>query len=335
MQIISNPDKVNRKEWSDFVYNHPNGNVFQTPEMFEVYNNTKYYEPVFLAVITNNKISALLLAVVQKEYSGILGNYTARSIVFGGPLFDKTNLKALDFLLKEYDRLIGSKAIYTQFRNFTNQGDLRQLVESNGYSYIDHLNIILDLNKGKDNLWRDFSKSRKKGILKAISENFLFESKNDLNYLKEFYRLLSITYNRIKLPVPHESHFIAICNTLSNDNYQIFTISKNGKIVVALFTLIFKNTILGYYMGSIDDHEIMRKKPIDLLFWEVFKWSIERRLHFFDWMGAGKPDKDYGVRDFKLQYSGATVNLGRFEKIHRPLKMKIANVGIKVWRKLK
>jgi lipid II:glycine glycyltransferase (peptidoglycan interpeptide bridge formation enzyme) len=69
MQVISNPDKVNRKEWSDFVYNHPNGNIFQTPEMFEVYSNTKNYTPIFLAIIKNNRITALLLAVIQKEHS--------------------------------------------------------------------------------------------------------------------------------------------------------------------------------------------------------------------------------------------------------------------------
>jgi len=41
---------LNPAQWSSFVYEHPNGNVFQTPEMYEVYENTKNYEPIFLAV---------------------------------------------------------------------------------------------------------------------------------------------------------------------------------------------------------------------------------------------------------------------------------------------
>lgn len=45
---------LNSSQWSSFVYNHPNGNVFQTPEMYEVYKNTKNYEPVFLAVLDEN-----------------------------------------------------------------------------------------------------------------------------------------------------------------------------------------------------------------------------------------------------------------------------------------
>jgi lipid II:glycine glycyltransferase (peptidoglycan interpeptide bridge formation enzyme) len=42
--------ELNKCQWSSFVYEHPNGNVFQTPEMYEVYENTKNYEPIFLAV---------------------------------------------------------------------------------------------------------------------------------------------------------------------------------------------------------------------------------------------------------------------------------------------
>ena len=61
-----------KKNWSNFVYNHPNGNVFQTPEMYEVYQNTKKYEPVFLAAVNDkDEISGTLLAVIQKEYPGV------------------------------------------------------------------------------------------------------------------------------------------------------------------------------------------------------------------------------------------------------------------------
>jgi len=33
--------------WSAFVYNHPNGNIFQTPEMYEVYKHTKIMNQFF------------------------------------------------------------------------------------------------------------------------------------------------------------------------------------------------------------------------------------------------------------------------------------------------
>ena len=83
------------------------GNIFQTPDMYGVYQNTKNYEPVFLAVVNNvDEIAGILLVVIQKEYSGVLGIFTARSIIHGGPLIKDDNLDVLDFILKEYDKII-------------------------------------------------------------------------------------------------------------------------------------------------------------------------------------------------------------------------------------
>lgn len=85
--VINDVNNVDREKWAEFVFEHPHGNIFQTPEMYEVYENTKNYEPVFLAVVNNrDEIAGTLLAVIQKEYSGVLGNFSARSIIHGGPL---------------------------------------------------------------------------------------------------------------------------------------------------------------------------------------------------------------------------------------------------------
>ena len=48
IEITGSPDT---KQWSEFVLNHPRGNIFQTPEMAEVYRRTKNYAPVTLAVV--------------------------------------------------------------------------------------------------------------------------------------------------------------------------------------------------------------------------------------------------------------------------------------------
>ncbi len=49
IEITDSPDTT---QWREFVLNHPHGNIFQTPEMAEVYRRTKKnYEPVTLAVV--------------------------------------------------------------------------------------------------------------------------------------------------------------------------------------------------------------------------------------------------------------------------------------------
>ena len=52
IEITDSPDI---KQWSDFVYNHEYGNIFQTPEMTEGSKRTKNYEPVSLAVVDKKR----------------------------------------------------------------------------------------------------------------------------------------------------------------------------------------------------------------------------------------------------------------------------------------
>jgi lipid II:glycine glycyltransferase (peptidoglycan interpeptide bridge formation enzyme) len=69
MQIISNRDLIDTQKWREFVNKHPNGNIFQTPEMYSVYQKTPKYFPIILVCQEmDGVILGVLLAVVQKEF---------------------------------------------------------------------------------------------------------------------------------------------------------------------------------------------------------------------------------------------------------------------------
>ena len=81
IEITDSPDV---KQWSEFVYGHPYGNIFQTPEMAEVYRRTKNYEPIVLfGMDGNGEIDAILLGVIRTERSGLLKSLTSWSMVIG------------------------------------------------------------------------------------------------------------------------------------------------------------------------------------------------------------------------------------------------------------
>ena len=67
----------------------------------------------------------------------------------------------------------------------------------------------------------------------------------------------------------------------------------------------------------------------------VIKFAIENNLKMVDFMGAGKPNEDYGVRDFKLQFGGELVEHGRYNNIFNPSLYKIGVLGIKIMSKIK
>lgn len=84
--------EINEKKLKIFCDKHPQANIFHPPPMYEVYNRTKNYESIFLAVVNDDKeIQGVLLAVIQKEHSGFLGKFSARSIIWGGPIINDNN----------------------------------------------------------------------------------------------------------------------------------------------------------------------------------------------------------------------------------------------------
>ena len=113
IKITESPDKT---QWGEFVSNLPHGNIFQTPEMAEVYKRTKNYEPITLAAINtkNDEILAILQAVVIKEMAGILGSFSTRSVIQGGHLFieNGNGINALKILMEYYDKIAQKKALY-------------------------------------------------------------------------------------------------------------------------------------------------------------------------------------------------------------------------------
>jgi serine/alanine adding enzyme len=85
LEIITDSSKIDRKSWGDFVRNHMHGNVFQTPQMYDVFEQVDGFTPILIAACKNGKISGVLLAVIQKEIKGVPGILAKRAIIRGAP----------------------------------------------------------------------------------------------------------------------------------------------------------------------------------------------------------------------------------------------------------
>jgi lipid II:glycine glycyltransferase (peptidoglycan interpeptide bridge formation enzyme) len=334
MKLITDINSIDKQSWRDFVADHPHGNIFQTPEMYDAYRNTRNYEPIFLAITDDNKIEAILLAVIQKENYSVIDFLTARSIIFGGPIFDENRPYLLDALLKEYAKLIKHKAVYTQIRNFWEQNEkLKETFGNHGYDNESHLNILVDLTVGTDKLWKDVKRNRKDGINKAKKQNFKFKVIDYLPDIDNFYALLVELFINIRLPYPDISLFKNL-NTLSK-NVRWFILDYEGKPRIILCGFLFNGTLYAFFIGISQDRDFQKLRPVDLFYWEVIRWGAENGMKFFDWMGAGRPEKHYGVRNFKLQYGGTVHDFGRYEKIHNSFHYHLAKIGLEIWQKLK
>ena len=333
-RIITETCNLDIKKWSNFVCNHPNGNVFQTPEMYEVYQDTKKYEPVFLAVFDNvGEISGILLAVIQKEYSGVLGHFTARSIIHGGPLIKDDDPDVLDFILKEYNEIIKKKAIYSQFRNFWDWKEMKTIFHEYGNEYLEHLNFIVEC-QNRDYINKRLSKSKLRQIKKSKKEGAKIIEPQNIEQVSQFYDLLTQLYKeKVKKPLPDWSLFEKFY--YRKDIGRYFLIEYKSQIIGGIMCPFFNKKVIYEWFVCGLDGKYKGIYPSVLATWAAIDYANLNNIDVFDFMGAGKPDQDYGVRDFKSKFGGQLVNYGRYEKVHKPLLMQFGKFGLKMWQRIK
>ncbi len=330
-RIVTDAATIDRQQWEQFVYDHPQGNIFQTQKMFAVYSTTKNYSTIVVACYDGDSLAGILLAVVQKEYRGFLGKLSARSIIWGGPLVRDNDIQVLAAIMSEYEQIIKKQAIYTQVRNIFPMEWVRELLHELRYEYEDHLDILIPLDKPVAVLWKDLHPTRKKQIDRGYRRGveFNFVQKPDEAILSECYELVASLYKKIKLPFPNKDLFLNSYYYLK-EGIGLFILTYQSKIIGCRFVLLYKKMIYDWYAGSAD--EFLDKYPNDILPWEVLKWGAESGYQVFDFGGAGKPGIPYGVRDYKLKFGGELVNHGRFQKNHKPLTMNFAKLGFRMWQ---
>lgn len=325
-------------QWRDFVYNHPRGNIFQAPEMAEVYRRTKNYEPVTLVAINTktHEIMALLQGVIIKELGNYIGKFSSRLVIQGGPLYinKSEGISALKLLIEEYSKLAKRKALFTEVRNMWDTSNIRLLLSEFGYKYEEHLNFLIDLNRSEKEIWSDIHKSRRKGINRAAKKGITTEKMESKRFLKTFYELVHETYKKAKIPLADLSLFESAFDILAPNDMAKFYVAKQCDCIVgARVVLNYKGLIYDWYAGSSLKHQDYYIN--EALVWHILKEHADKGFHTFDFGGAGKPNEEYGVREFKRRFGGKLVNFGRYKKIHSPIMVKIAKKGFEMYKKIK
>lgn len=333
IKCISDVNLVDFKEWESFVDRHPYGTIFQTPIFFKAIESTKLYQCIPMFIFRDNKLIGILLAILQKEHSGIMGMFSSRAIVIGGPIIENNDQEVAFILLNYFINALNKKAIYSQFRNLFNAEVYFNAFKSNGYNFENHLNFIIDLRKKTEVLWSEVHPKRRNEIKRSKKEGVSFEEISGENAITDTYPILNEIYKKIKLPLPSRNYFIVVYNTLGSKIFKVFVARYDDIIIGAMYTLCFKQTIYDWYAGSY--RSFYNKYPNDLLPWEIFLWGKENGYWFFDFGGAGKPEIPYGVRDYKEKFGGERVNYGRYEKVHRPILIIFSRIGLQLWKRLR
>lgn len=328
-------EEITKAHWSSFVQTHERGNIFQSPEMYEVYQKTKNNTPLIIYIKKDNGIKGILLANILKESSGLIGNLSARSIILGGPLVENNDIELLNLILIKYKKEIQNKAIYTQFRNlWTYSESETNIFIKNGFSFEGHLDIIHDLTISSERQFAEIHPGRRKNIRRAEKSEVTFELIKSIEEYRKSYMFIKSTYQKINLPVPNISFFENAYYIFYDKGMLNGYVAKyKDKIIGVRYALCYNKVIYDWYAGCSEDD--LNKYPNDFLPWKIMEWGTMNGFRKFIFGGAGKPGKPYGVRDFKLKFGGTLVNYGRFSYIHKKLLYLTGVLGILIMQKFK
>ncbi len=333
LKIVNSLDE---KIWRDFVDQHPEGNIFHTPEIFQVFERTKGCQPKLWAAVDDpGHLLALLLPVQVTLINGLLHRLTTRNIAYGSVLYtlDPAGEEALAALMQTYAQEAGHEALFTELRHLTVSNPIKSLLHQCGFKYEDYLDYIIDVNRPIEDIWSAISKNGRKAIRKFRNKDVVVSEVNDRSYLPVFYNLLQQTYKRAGVPLADISLFEAVYDVLVPKGMAKMLLARvKDDYVAASLEAPYKDVIYSWYSGY--DREARTFYPNDGLVWYILEWGAKNGYRCYDFGGAGLAGESYTVRDFKAKYGGRLVNFGRHICVHAPFSLAMSRVGYQFYRQM-
>jgi lipid II:glycine glycyltransferase (peptidoglycan interpeptide bridge formation enzyme) len=325
-----------RDRWSAFVERHPDASVFHTPEMYEVFADARHHRPaVWAAVDAGDDVRALLTPVSITIIGGPIRALTTRAVAYAGPLVgpDRADPEPLDALLRAYTRGAPRDAVFTEIRNVTDGGRLAPSLAAYGFRHEAHLNFLVDLDAGEDDIWARIAPAARRNIRKATRMGVTIEEATGPAAIETGYGVLREVYRRIRVPPPDLSLFRAAHRILGPLGRFQLLLARRGSEPIGVMTLLFHAGVVTYwYTGTLREQTALRVG--DLLVWTAIEAGRSHGYRLLDLGGAGRPNEPYGVRDFKAKFGGTLVEHGRDIWTRAPLRMRVATTGYHMARRL-
>jgi hypothetical protein len=327
--------RLDEDVWRGFVSAHPNGQIFHTPEMFDVFRRARGHTPSLWATVDERgEPHALLLPVEVTVWRGPLRRLTTRAVVYGGALCTEGSLgkAALDMLLRSYGTTMRGRALFTELRNSADTAPFDAPLREHGFVHEPHLNFLVDLDRPLADIEHSIRSNARRNIRRARQSGVEVETVTDSTRLVAAHTILSSVYRRIQVPLPDLSLFTSAFDILHPRAGMEVLIARVQGADIGVLTLLFhRATVLYWYTGVLREYSSHRAN--DLLVWRALELGREAGCRVLDFGGAGKPDEPYGVRDFKAKFGGQLVDFGRDVLVHAPRTFKVSEAGYRVMRR--
>ncbi|MCB9284856.1 MAG: GNAT family N-acetyltransferase [Lewinellaceae bacterium] len=310
---------------------------FQSPEFFEFIEPVKGYQPILLIAKNDaGEVEGSLLGAFQSDGGPVKSWLSRRLIVWGGPMVSETpgvdREQVATRLLQALKKEAKGNAIYIEFRNYFNTEILRKAFETCGFTFRPHLNFLVSLDD-EEAVQKRMSSNRRRQIRTSLSAGATIEEPKSEEEVRALYEILEDLYKtKVKKPLPS---FELFRQFWASPNGKTFVVKYGDKVMGGSAGPVYRDKIIYQWYVCGDNGSVKGVHSSVLATWAQIDYGLKNGYQLFDFMGAGKPEEEYGVREFKARFGGEEVNYGRYERILNPLLYQIGKLGLKIYHKVK
>jgi lipid II:glycine glycyltransferase (peptidoglycan interpeptide bridge formation enzyme) len=186
-------------------------------------------------------------------------------------------------------------------------------------AYNDHLNFLIN-SSDRESVINNLNKSKQQQIRKSLAAGAEICVAKDIGEVKQFYRHLVRLYKtKVKKPLPKWEFFEQFFR--QKESLGLYIIVKfENRVIGGMMCPVFAERIIYDWYVAGEDRVYKNIYPSVLVTWGAIEYAVNNHIPCYDFLGAGKPKHEYGVREFKAQFGGELKNFGRYARVLSPSK---------------
>lgn len=332
MKTLIEIQDIDKSQWDALIQSSPVATWFQTQEAFGFFDSLSFMEAFAVAVESEGKLKGLAVGYVQKDGGRLKQFLSRRAVILGGPLLaDDISDEELATLLNALKDRLKRKVIFIETRNFNDYSRWRTVFEQCGFGYEPHLNFHVN-TETKEIAQANIGKHRWRYIRISMRDGAKLVEIPTWEQIEKFYGILTDLFEtKVKTPLFPIAFFKELFKLQSA---KFFLVEYEGEIIGGSICVCLEGRTVYEWVKCGNEHFHKNIRPSSLVTWLGIEYAAENGYPRYDFMGAGKPNEAYGVRDFKAEFGGELVEHGRFIHVCNPVLFSLGKLGVKIMKKL-
>lgn len=321
-------EKINKKEYKEFLEKHERAHYAQSPEWAEVKNEWK--NEVIVIRNEKNEIKAAISLLIRKI------PYINSSIIYAprGPVCDINDEKSFKEIIKKVDELAKKYKAFMfkmdpdvlasneQFKRMAQkyglkiEGKIKEVTNQLQPRFVFRLDLK---NKTEEEIFNSFHSKTRYNIRLASKKGVTIREGTRAD-LQEFQDILETTGERDGFYIRKKEYFEKIYDSFDKEHLKLVFADYEGKPIACVLNIFYGNKEWYLYGGSLNEHRNLM--PTYFLQWEMIKEAIERKMDCYDFRGVCATDSEHyneGLYRFKKGFNADFVEFIDMHKVYKPI----------------